>query len=227
MQQQKDTPMHLTRVLENEVMDTRQEANDYDAMDHSEVNRRFVQDLLDVGLTDGDVLDLGTGTALIPIELCQRNERCRVMAADAAVSMLELARINVEVAGLRDRIILSHLDAKQIPFGDETFHAVISNSIIHHIPDPVTVLAEAVRVAVPGGLLFFRDLLRPPDDATVRRLVDTYAADANDHQRKMFDDSLRAALDLEEIRGLITQVGLDPAGVQATSDRHWTWCAHK
>ena len=43
-----------------------------------------------------------------------------------------------------------------------TFGAVMSNSIVHHIPEPASVLAEMVRVAAPGGLLFVRDLLRLP-----------------------------------------------------------------
>ena len=42
-------------------------------------------------------------------------------------------------------------------------------------------------------------------------------------QQKMFDDSLRAALSLEEIRELVQRLGLDPAQVTRTSDRHWTW----
>ena len=37
----------LQGVLEPEVMDTAEEARDYDSMDHSEVNRRFVADFLE------------------------------------------------------------------------------------------------------------------------------------------------------------------------------------
>jgi ubiquinone/menaquinone biosynthesis C-methylase UbiE len=217
--------MSLTRVLEPEVMDTSQEASDYDAMDHTAVNRLFVEDLLAAGFREGDVLDLGTGTAQIPIELCRRNDACRIMAGDAAVHMLDLARINVEVAGFPDRITLTQVDAKQLPFPGGSFALVMSNSIVHHIPQPITVLKEAVRVTAPGGLLFFRDLLRPASDAAVQQLVDTYAAEANAHQRQMFEASLRAALDLAEIRDLISQIGFDPTSVQATSDRHWTWQA--
>src|SRR6478752_6217773 len=40
------TPMPLERVLEPEVMDSHEEAADYDAMDHREVNRVYVDDLL-------------------------------------------------------------------------------------------------------------------------------------------------------------------------------------
>ena len=36
----------LSRVLEPEVMDTPEEARDYDSMDHAAVNRLFVTDFL-------------------------------------------------------------------------------------------------------------------------------------------------------------------------------------
>ena len=36
----------LERVLEPEVMDTPEEARDYNVMDHADVNRRFVDDLV-------------------------------------------------------------------------------------------------------------------------------------------------------------------------------------
>ena len=38
----------LPRVLEPELMDTAEEARDYDEMDHSAVNRAFVADFLGV-----------------------------------------------------------------------------------------------------------------------------------------------------------------------------------
>ena len=204
-------------------MDSHQDAVDYDAMDHSEVNRAFVADLLATGDIGEKILDLGTGTAQIPVLLCQQLDNCRLMAVDLAVEMLDLAVYNVEAAGLIEQIQLAHVDAKQLPFEDDLFDAIISNSIIHHIPDPGEVLSESMRVARPGGRLFFRDLLRPESDAQVRELVEAYAGTENEHQQKMFDDSLRAALSLEEIRELVRQRGFDPSQVTATSDRHWTW----
>jgi ubiquinone/menaquinone biosynthesis C-methylase UbiE len=174
-----------------------------------------------------DILDLGTGTALIPIELCRRFEHCRVMAADAAVNMLELARYNVEIAGLTQRIELAQVDAKQLPFHETLFDVVMSNSIVHHIPEPIHVLREAVRVTRPGGLLFFRDLVRPDSEEQLSQLVATYTAGANEHQQRMFAESLQAALSLDEIRGLVASLGFGPETVQQTSDRHWTWTALK
>lgn len=223
----------LARVLEPEVMDSSDEARDYDAMDHGEVNRRFVADFLAAQQHSGldaavEVLDLGTGTAQIPIELCTQNPQARVVAIDLAESMLRLGRDNVARRGLSQRITLEKVDAKRLPYALGRFAAVMSNSIVHHIPQPLGALSEALRVLQkPGGLIFVRDLARPFDDRQVRNLVDTYAAGANDHQRQLFEASLRAALSVEEIRALITQLGFDPANVQATSDRHWTWSAVK
>jgi ubiquinone/menaquinone biosynthesis C-methylase UbiE len=229
--------MPLDRILELEVMDSPEEASDYNSMDHSEVNRRFVDDLLAAfalnpkskiqNLKSADVLDLGTGTALIPIELCKKFPACHIVAADAAVSMLELARYNIEVNGLTRRIELAHVDAKRLPFADNMFDVVMSNSIIHHIPEPILVLREALRVTRHGGLLFFRDLLRPESDDQLQHLVTTYTPDANDHQQRMFAESLHAALSLEEIHELIGMLGFSGDSVQQSSDRHWTWMGEK
>jgi ubiquinone/menaquinone biosynthesis C-methylase UbiE len=273
--------MSLPRVLETELMDTPEEAADYDAMDHRAVNELFVSDLLtvlasggrelasrgrdlasggrdlasggrkppgdaarDPGSTGGltpparqsetpparhvlDILDLGTGTAQIPIELCRRFKDCRVMALDAAAHMLESARYNVEAAGPIERIQLVCADAKSLGFADAFFDVVMCNSIVHHIPEPISILRQAVRVARPGGLLFFRDLLRPESKQRLDELVQTYARKENPHARQMFADSLHAALTLDEVRRLVASLGFSPDTVQQTSDRHWTWSARR
>jgi len=223
--------MPLARVLEVEVMDTAAEAADYNAMDHSAVNAVFAEDLLNALASGGDtrleILDLGTGTALIPIEVCRRTTDCRILAVDLAAHMLALAKTNVVAAGFTDRIELQQIDAKALPFETGRFDVVMSNSIVHHIPEPMHSLREAVRVTKPGGLLFFRDLLRPDSEATLQRLVQTYAGSENAHSRQMFDDSLHAALSLEEIRGFVVQLGFPAESVQQTTDRHWTWIGKK
>lgn len=224
----------LPRTLEPEVMDSAAEAVDYDSMDHSEVNRRFVDQLLacrqpDEGTPERSlrVLDVGTGTALIPLELCSRDVPVHVTGIDLAAYMLQVGQRNVIRAGLQSCIKLEHLDAKNLPYSDGTFDWVISNSIVHHIPDPLPCLREMVRVLAPGGLLFVRDLLRPADLATLKQLVQTYAAGASSHQQQMLDDSLHAALTMDEVRGLLGALNLPTAWVTQTTDRHWTICGRQ
>ena len=217
----------LPRVLEPEVMDSVEEARDYDAMDHSHVNRVFVDDFLGQGQPDGMILDVGTGTAQIPVELCRRAPEVRVRAIDLAGPMLELAAKNVERAGLAERLQLQACDAKHMPFSANTFAAVISNSIVHHIPEPAEALSEMARVVRPGGRLFVRDLLRPTTRAELHHLVACYAGDANAHQRALFAASLEAALRLEEMRDLVRSLGFAADSVARTRDGHWTWNACK
>ena len=220
--------MPLPRVPEPEVMASFEEATDYDTMDHSKVNQAFVEDLLAAGNVEGDCLDLGTGTAQIPVALCEAAEGFRVAALDMSTEMLDVAQYTVEASSLTERIALIHGDAKNLSFEDGAFQVVFSNSIIHHIPEPLEILREAVRVTAADGWLFFRDLLRPDTDQRVQQLVETYAADCNDHQRQMFDDSLRAALTLDEMRERIAAVGGSPQQqLTQTSDRHWTWIAKR
>ena len=215
----------LERVLEPEVMDSAEEAHDYDSMDHSHVNHLFVSDFLQFYAAPIHVLDVGAGTAQIPIELCRRHPSVRVVAIDMAQHMLDVGRRNLDNAGLTERIELRLSDAKKMPFADGSFDAVMSNSIIHHFPSPFAVFAEMARVVKPGGVLFVRDLLRPVDADALAGFVKTYAGDANAHQQKMFAESLHAALTLEEVRAMVKNVGFDPATVRQTSDRHWTWVA--
>lgn len=218
----------MQRTLEPEVMDTPDEAVDYDAMDHTAVNRCFVDDLItflqQTIQASGPirVLDVGTGTALIPIELCRRPVDVRVTAVDLAAHMLQLGQRNVIRAGFQSVIRLEQIDAKSLPYADGEFDLVMSNSIIHHIPEPIHSLREMARVVRKGGALFARDLLRPPDDDTVLRLVEMYAGEANLHQRQMFHNSLHAALTLDEVRKMLAELTLLPDSVQQTTDRHWT-----
>ena len=228
----------LARILEPEVMDSETDAREYDSMDHTAVNAVFVGDLL-ATLADWslqrpvqsgevprlEILDLGVGTAQIPIELCRREPSVHVVAVDAAESMLAIGRENVAAAGLGDRIELVLADAKRLPFHDGSFRMVASNSIVHHIAEPAGVLAEAIRVAEPGCLQFHRDLCRPADEDELARIVRTYAGDATPYQSKLYSDSLRAALSLEEMQSLVERFGFSRNTVRMTSDRHWTWVA--
>jgi ubiquinone/menaquinone biosynthesis C-methylase UbiE len=213
----------IPRVLEPEVMDTPDDAADYDRMDHTEVNQRFASHFFSACPNPtGVVLDVGTGTAQIPIEMCRLHPSLVIYAVDLADEMLKVAAANVAAAGFADRIVLGKANGRQLLHPDGVFAAVMSNSIIHHIPHPFECFSEMVRVCAPGGTLFVRDLLRPSSEEQLEYLVSTYAAGCNAHQRQLFSDSLRAALTLAEVQTLLVELGFDPATVQQTSDRHWT-----
>jgi ubiquinone/menaquinone biosynthesis C-methylase UbiE len=222
----------LARTLETEVMDTEDEARDYDAMDHGEVNARFVSDLLAFRPRVAEVLDVGTGTARIPIELCSRVPNATVVAIDLADQMLTLARVNVARAKMEARIALEKRDAKSAGWEDGKFEVVISNTILHHIPEPIDLVREMWRLTGRGGTIFLRDLARPRSAAEVNALVEKYggapASDeprevaAHERQRALFEASLHAGLTLDEMKSRVRTLGIPESAVTMTSDRHWT-----
>ena len=212
----------MKRILEPEVMDTREEAEAYDAMDHTAVNIAFVERVVELGANRGHFLDLGTGPAQIPILLAQRCPKIQITGIDLSLNMLTLGEQHVAEAGLVDRVTLEHIDAKALPYPDQSFEGVVSNSIIHHLPDPLTAFREISRVVCPDGLILIRDLMRPDTPQAAQTLVDRYAADDTSYQQKLFYDSFLAALTIPEIEAMLAQTGLTDAMVVQSSDRHWS-----
>jgi ubiquinone/menaquinone biosynthesis C-methylase UbiE len=212
----------MERILEPEVMDTDVEALEYDAMDFLAVNTLFAQRTVQLGSRIAQVLDLGTGTARIPILIAQARPEWQIVAIDLAESMLAIARENVVRAKLETQIQLQFMDAKQLPYPSSSFDGVISNSLIHHLPDPLPFFRELKRVLKPQGFLLLRDLLRPPSPAIADAIVAEMGGEYSPHQTQLFRDSLGAAFTLAEIQSLVETVGLSDVKVYQSSERHWT-----
>lgn len=223
-----DTLGPMERVPEVECMGTAEEAREYEAMDHTEANASFVTALIDHGCDRGEILDLGTGPGDIPLLLVDRAKNAHVTGIDLSEEMLKIARLKVAHSGQSLRIRLMQADAKGLPFADRHFDGVFSNTILHHVADPVAYLREARRVLRDGGALVIRDLARPADLDAVESLVATYASTASDYAQGLFRDSLRAAYTLDEVREFLDQSGNSDANVEMTSDRHFTiWIARR
>ena len=203
-------------------MDTWLEATAYDAMDFTAVNSAFVNDAIALDPDAIKILDVGTGTARIPILMCQQRPQYLFTAIDLAQSMLIIGQRNVSEANLVQRIRLERVDSKRMSYPDLEFDMVISNSLVHHLPDPLTFFGEVKRLIRPDGALLIRDLIRPESDRLVDELVDRIGGDYDSQQQQLFRDSLKAALTLLEVRELIDRVGLQQVNLTQTSDLHWT-----
>ena len=212
----------MERVLEPEVMDTWEDAVEYDEMDFRDVNDAFARRALELGPPHGSILDAGTGTARIPVLIAEKKAGLKITAIDLSANMLKIGSRHVANAGLADRITLQLVDAKQLPFPSGSFDMVISNSIVHHLPDPLPFLREVARVVRPGGGLLVRDLFRPMNESALSELVARVCANDDEHQRKLFRDSCKASFTVAEVRDLVKESGIEGSTVEQTSDRHWT-----
>ena len=216
----------LERVPEPEVMDDDSEAVAYEEGDFRRVNSNFVRRLLRaVDADSGRALDLGTGPAEIPVLFCERAPNWRVTAVDASPAMLELARRKVADAGLSGRIRLREADAKTLAGLRGGFDLVFSNSLLHHLHDPIPFWRQVRRCARRGGQVVIQDLRRPASRREAEALVRRHAADDSPLLRQLFHQSLLAAFTPAEVREQLREAGWNARGcqelaVRATTDRH-------
>ncbi|NEO58760.1 MAG: class I SAM-dependent methyltransferase [Okeania sp. SIO3B5] len=212
----------MDRILEPEVMDTWEEAEEYDSMDFLQVNQAFAESSIEIGPKKGLVLDVGTGTARIPILICQQQPEWQIIGIDLSKNMLTIGERNIEKAQLQSQVKLELVDAKKLPYSEHSFEMVISNSIVHHLSEPLLLFQEVKRVLQPQGGIFIRDLLRPETPELKEELVNKYARDCNQHQQKLFRDSLQAALTIVEVEKIVKDAGIKEVKIYQSSDRHWT-----
>lgn len=212
----------MKRIPEAERMDRAQAADAYAEADFSEVNAQFVEAVVASfgDLNPQRILDLGCGPADIPIALANATSCVKIVAVDAAAEMLKWAAARVRSNVWTGGVVLVHGDAKRLPFAARSFDAVISNSILHHVVDPIRFWREVARTVRNGGQVFMRDLMRPDAVDAVRALVDKHARDESEALRGEFFRSLCAAYTVDEIREQLREAALPTLAVRAVSDRH-------
>lgn len=125
------------------------------------IDRTFVDQVLSLGIAEGNALDMGTGPGLIPVMLATRAPKLRLTGVDLSTPMLEKARNAAEEAGLANQIEFRLGDVKSLPFSQGSFDLVLCNSLLHHLSVPLALLNEISRVCKPGGAILLRDLRRP------------------------------------------------------------------
>ena len=108
--------------------------------------------------TEGHVLDLGCGPGDIPVRFARAFPSCRITGVDASEPMVRLAEETVQQAGLSGRITF-RCERFQDFAGANIADAAISNSLLHHVPNPLQ-FWHKLRLAVkPGSPVLVMDLL--------------------------------------------------------------------
>ena len=212
----------MNRTLEPELMESDAQVQAYAAADFSQENQGFVDLFREYfpEFSDGHVLDLGCGPGDIPIRLARAVPGCRITAVDASAPMIRLAEEAVRHAGLSDRITF-RCERFQDLAGANMADAAMSNSLLHHVPNPLQ-FWHKLRVAVkPGSPVLVMDLLRPESPEEAQAIVDRYASGAPDILRRDFYNSLLAAFTEDEISAQLAQMNLTRLIIDVVDDRHW------
>jgi ubiquinone/menaquinone biosynthesis C-methylase UbiE len=204
-----------SRVLEPEVMDGEGEATAYDEIDRiwgDIILQGFVESAAMLGVNQGRVLDVGTGSGRIAIRLAKLNDALTIDAIDLSPSMLQLATANAAAAGVRN-ITFSAGDAKHIPFDDHTFDLVVCHQLLHQLPDPVVAMREINRVVKPNGALLVRDVRRLPEPLMTTALP-FWCLGYSEKLREQTRGSFRAGLTKAEFRQLAQDARVERATIR-------------
>ena len=104
------------------------------------------------------ILDAGSGTGDIALEIKHIEPTARVVAADLTLEMIKVGRVRPG-GKLVDWVVA---DAQHLPFSTGTFDSVISGYLLRNVPDVGIALAEQYRVSTESARFVSLDTTPPP-----------------------------------------------------------------
>lgn len=212
----------MKRIPEPELMTDPEQAAAYARADFSEPHNEFIQRFQDTFAghsIEGDVLDLGCGPGDIAIRFARAFSGCTIYGVDGAKAMLDegqaiLAQLS-DVAS-RVHLICALLPNAELP--QSKYDIIISNSLLHHLPDPQILWSSIKRYGAPGGLVFIMDLMRPESKQQAQELVRLHAAEEPEILQHDFYHSLLAAYTAAEVQKQLQEAELNDFTVKTIKD---------
>jgi ubiquinone/menaquinone biosynthesis C-methylase UbiE len=210
----------MERVPEPELMDDEQQSIAYAQADFSRSNQFYVDSLVrDFPHHLHAVVDIGCGPADVVIRLAKAAPRAAITAIDGSAPMIALGRTAARAAGVDDRLTLLHTRIPGPPPASQSFDAVLSKDLLHHLPDPRVLWNEVKRLGRPGAAVYVMDLVRPDTEEAARAMVKEGAGSEHPILQQDFYNSLLAAFTPDEVRAQLAEAGLRLT-VALAGDRH-------
>jgi len=200
-------------------MDDEQQSMAYAQADFSTSNQLYVDSLVrDFPTYLRAVVDIGCGPADVVIRLAKATPHARITALDGSGPMIALGRSAARAAGVDDGLTLLHTRIPGPPPASQSFDAVLSKDLLHHLPDPGVLWKEVKRLGRPGAAVYVMDLVRPDSEETAHAMVKEGAGSEHPILQHDFYQSLLAAFTIDEVRAQVAAAGLDltvaPLGVR-------------
>lgn len=209
----------MERIPEPELMDDPAQAQAYANADFSEPHAAFVNYFCArfPGHAPERVLDLGCGSADVTLRFLAAYPQAYAVGVDGSKPMLALARAAADRTEARARLALQHVHLPAtLPGG---FDTVISNSLLHHLADPMGLWRQIAAVGARRAAVLVMDLRRPPTREQARALVEAHAGQAPRILKRDFLSSLCAAYTAAEIAEQLRHARLGFV-VEPIGDRH-------
>jgi SAM-dependent methyltransferase len=118
------------------------------------------------------ILDCGCGPGSITVGLARWAPDGETVGVDIGAQQLEGARALARDLGVTN-VMFREGSIFDLPFADESFDVVFSQTVLFHVPHPEKALAEIKRVLRPGGVVGLRDGVNAsvfiwPEDPLIR-----------------------------------------------------------
>ncbi|HZR44503.1 MAG TPA: class I SAM-dependent methyltransferase [Ktedonobacteraceae bacterium] len=134
---------------------------------------RVIEDTASLRLSEGNVLDAGTGPGTLARELARRQPQLEVYGIDLSGDMIQRAREHTKREQLEERVHFDIGNVAQLPYPDHTFDVIISTISMHHWYELEQPLRDLYRVLRPGGRLWIYDFRFVKVQAVEKALAST------------------------------------------------------
>jgi ubiquinone/menaquinone biosynthesis C-methylase UbiE len=169
----------------------------------------FVWKIMRRGIKVGRVLDIGTGSGRLAIELAKaRGSHFEITGLDISANMLQKAAENTRQAGVADKIKFVLANAASLPFPDSYFDLVISYASLHHWFRPALVFKEARRVVKQSGIVIIRDNQRVYGNPFWEIFIRGISLFMNRRHRDSWPKAILASYTIPEVKAILEEAGL-------------------
>ena len=148
-------------------------------------------------------LEIGCSAGLGEVVISEQFGAQKVIATDIDPEQIERAKKNL-IPGLNEKIEFKIEDAMALDEPDETFDAVFSFGVLHHMENWRKAVREISRVLKRGGEFFFEEPFRP----FLRNII----------VRTLTDHPSGGEFDFEEFKDELDQNNIDIVNMKSIKD---------
>ena len=216
----------MQRCPEPELMSDQAQAVAYSQADFSSGDQVLIEQLKPLLVNRGPrlkIVDIGCGPGNITLRLAKQWSSAEVIGIDGSAPMLTLARERAEQQGSVARFLeasIQELITTPLPDAIASADVIVSNSVLHHLHDPLQFWRLVAVMGAPGSVVLHRDLRRPDSETQLNQLQQRYLPDAPACLIDDYRASLRAAFTIDEVQSQLEVLGLERFSVREEDDRY-------
>jgi ubiquinone/menaquinone biosynthesis C-methylase UbiE len=153
-------------------------------------------------IKSGTIVDLGSGTGYLAIEIAKRIPRLQVCGIDLSRQMVKIARRHAR--GI-ENVRFEFGNAAALAFEDDSIDFIVSTGSLHHWNKPAKVFNECYRVLKKGGQGWIYDPCRDALEENVEQAKKEYGfwiyriltkvTELHGFSKQEYDSKIKAVLD--------------------------------